>query len=219
MRSLYNVGKKLAVLGAASAMVAACWWHPELDRPVVLGNTMDQFNSMDRIAPQNVNVNISYEFEHVSEFHDEETGNDIWIYRGRLEDMKNRYILAAYVPELEDDEIPAGQILTQGRARVTAIDTCAPASGELDEEQAPLFGKVVDEFKAHSGAGSSDLFVRRMIANATEEGGRRLEVTYFVDVSAEGQTCPEVNDFSNEEWNALLNDLRDESTRSFEVIG
>ncbi|MTI09285.1 hypothetical protein [Curvivirga aplysinae] len=222
MKSYFKYAGKIALYTIAVTSLTACaFFHPELDRPVEMGNTIDQFNSIEKYSPVYVNVNISYEFEFVDHEDFEEKGEEIWIYKGRMDDMKNRYMQLSYTEIDADQTPPPGAVITQGRKRVTGYDTCITKNRDLSADEKVLFGDAInnlDTYALSDDMPKTDLFVRRFIENNTPEDARRLEAVYFISLDELGYKCADF-DTNNEVMLEMLADWRAESLRSFEIIG
>lgn len=222
MKAYFKTAGKIALGTFVASTLAACsYFHPELDRPVETGNTMDQFNSLEKHAPIYTNVNISYEFEYVAHQNSEEKGQEFWLYKGRLDDMTNRFIQMSYAEIEEDQRPPAGAVITQGRKRITGYDTCVSKTREMTEDVADFYGDAVnnlDTYVLDANAPKTDLFVRRFIENDTPENARRLEAVYYVSLDELGYSCDSLN-VNDGEIQEMLAEWRAEALRSFEIIG
>lgn len=221
MLEIFKTVKAASVVTMLSIGLTACATELEKEHPIATGNTIDEWGQLDKAAPVYSNVNISYEFDYIYTLLEEETGREFWIYKGRIEDRLNRYLQLSYVPEIEGEIIPPGQVITQGRLRVTSFDTCVPASLEMSERQNKLFGESLASMKRLVGVSGTDMFIRRFISNMTEDGSRRLEAVYFISLDDVGLKCSDVtgDNASNEDVKEMLSDWKDDALRAFEIIG
>lgn len=221
MLKIIKCVKAVAAVTMLTMGLTACVDELQKEHPIATGNTIDEWGQLDKAAPDYSNVNVSYEFDYIYTLLEEETGREFWIYKGRIEDRLNRYLQLSYVPEIEGEVIPAGQVITQGRLRVTSFDSCIPASLEMSERQDKLFGESLASMKRLVGVSGTDMFIRRFISNMTEEGSRRLEAVYFVSLDDVGLKCTDItgDNASNEDIQEMLGDWKDDALRSFEIIG
>lgn len=221
MLKISRTVKTIALITLLTTGLSACADELQKEHPIATGNTIDEWGQLDKAAPVYSNVNVSYEFDYIYTMQEEETGRQFWIYKGRMEDRLNRYLQLSYVPEIEGEIIPAGQVITQGRLRVTSFDTCVPASLEMNERQDKLFGESLSSMKRMVGVSGTDMFIRRFISNMTEEGSRRLEAVYFVSLDDVGLKCTDVTgeNASNSDVQEMLGDWKDDALRAFEIIG
>ncbi len=218
MKTNLSISIKAFLLSCLLVLTIGCQ-RPELDRPIVTGNTLDQWNRLDKTAPDHANVNISYEFEYRNAFLDEETNEEVWVYKGRVSDRLNRYVLAVYSPL--DDNLPPGQVITQGRLRMTSYDACISSSKELDEKQSELFSKNITTMASLTGETGKDMFIRRFVSNITQEGSRQLEIVFIVLLDEEIIRCNQLTEdfLTKEEIFEILSGWKDEGLRTFEIIG
>ena len=215
------IGKKaglVASVAVCAALLSSC--SREVDIPPVSGNTYSHLRYLSANYPDQTMVNISYEFELVSEQQIAVPGRlrgPSWLYRSRSEAESQRFIFLHVVTSESGDGIPAGSIERFGKRDYTAIPFCSERAAVEDETLRPYL-TVLEE---QGFALSSELFGYRFFPRTLEIDGQRIDLLYIEDIERDGIRCadfgPDIDDPVDEAVD-IASRYQSRAFSSFEII-
>ena len=191
------------------------------DVPLVSGNTFDYWNRLDKFSPEAMTINISYRYIYNHTFPismPQVVSAQSWIYLIRSKPVPDRLLMITVRQDEEDSDDPGGRVLVFGRHQFVSEVTCLSRG----EENVPAdLADYVQKVWSQNPEISDDLILHRYIGSSREDDGSRLEIVHAEDITRAGYSCAELSDMDDpsEETKAILEKFRENSERSFEVIG
>lgn len=214
LTSACSYDSKQSDVNTAGAIVSS-------DVPLVSGNTFDYWNRLDKFSPEAMTINISYRYIYDRSFPlslPETTSAKSWMFPVREKPVPDRLLMITVRQDIEESKDPSGRILVFGRHQFVSEVSCVSKS---DTDIQPELTDYAKEVWAKDPEISDDLILFRYIGGSQEEDGSRLEIVHAEDIVRSGYSCTDLGDLEspNEETKLLIEKFRENSERSFEVIG
>ncbi|MDJ0685733.1 MAG: hypothetical protein QNJ84_13595 [Alphaproteobacteria bacterium] len=212
--------KALGVVFAASVALCGCDSDFYQDTPVLSGNTIDRFNDLAVTSPRSANVTISYTFGAVSQDPVTVPGGlpgPSWLFAEQGPDAPEAFLHVHLVAPAVGAPDASGTPVRIGKKRFQSILYCVDPSEGTPAAVAPYLARI----SASGFALSSDVFLRRYVAEEIGVDGRRIDVVYVRDIARLGLRCDGLGDLTNPEPDVKpqIDRLGQDAARAWEIVG